>query len=370
MKIRRVELREIRMSLRAPFETSFDRTEQRRILLVRVFDHEGAEGWGECTAPEHPFYNHEFIEGAWLVLRTYLIPRLLGQSVASPHEVFSLFRAVRGHRMAKASLEVACWDLQARREGKPLWQLLGGTRTTIECGVSIGIQPSVSQLVEKVRQELAAGYRRIKVKIKPGLEYDILRTLRREFPTIPLMADANSAYSLADRDLLRQLDEFHLMMLEQPLAHDDLVDHATLQKEIRTPICLDESIRSADDARRALALGACRIINVKLGRVGGYAEALRINEFCREHRIALWCGGMLESGVGRAHNIALSTLDGFCLPGDVSASKRYWEQDIIDPPVEVAADGTLEAPHAPGIGYEVNQRRLARLTTREEVFEQ
>ncbi|HXF04951.1 MAG TPA: o-succinylbenzoate synthase [Blastocatellia bacterium] len=369
MKIRRVELREIRMTLLAPFETSFDRTQERRILLVRVFDEDGCDGWGECTAPEHPFYNHEFLDGAWLILRTYLIPRLLGQRISSPDEVFPLFRAVRGHRMAKAALEVACWDLQAKREGKPLWQVLGGTRRKIECGVSIGIQPSLSELVDKVRRELAAGYRRIKVKIKPGVDYDILHALRREFPTIPLMADANSAYSLADRELLRRFDDFHLMMLEQPLAHDDLVDHATLQKELRTPICLDESIRSPDDARRAVALGACRIINVKLGRVGGYAEAKRINDFCRQEQIPLWCGGMLESGVGRAHNIALSTLDGFSLPGDVSASKRYWEQDIIDPPVEVAPDGTIEAPMTPGIGYQVNERRVARLTTRHEVFE-
>jgi len=367
MKIQRVELREIRMRLRAPFETSFGRTDWRRILLIRVFDTEGGEGWGECTAPEEPFYNHEFVDGAWLVLRDFLVPMLLGREFATAEEVPAFFRAVRGHNMAKGALEAACWDLQARREGKPLWQLLGGTRTEIECGVSIGIQPSLSDLVKTVERELAAGYRRIKVKIKPGLERDIVGAVRAVFPDIPLMADANAAYTLEDAQVLRALDDFNLMMLEQPLAHDDLLDHAELQRRLRTPICLDEAITSAEKARKALAIGACRIINVKLGRVGGYTEARRLHALCCAQGVPLWCGGMLESGIGRAHNIALSTLEGFSLPGDVSASRRYWEHDIIEPEVEVTPRGTIRVPTEAGIGFAVNERFIERMTVRREV---
>jgi len=368
MRIRRVELREIRMRLRAPFETSFGRTDWRRILLVRVFDAEGGEGWGECTAPEEPFYNHEFVDGAWLVMRDFLIPMVLGREFATAADVPAFFRAVRGHNMAKGALEAACWDLQARREGKPLWHLLGGTRAEIACGVSIGLQPSLADVVKAVERELAAGYQRIKVKIKPGMEREILGAVRAAFPDIPLMADANAAYTLEDAEVLSALDEFHLMMLEQPLAHDDLLDHAELQRRLRTPICLDEAITSAEHARKAVAIGACRIINIKLGRVGGYVEARRIHDMCRAQGVPVWCGGMLESGIGRAHNIALSTLEGFSLPGDVSASRRYWEQDIIEPEVEVTSRGTILAPSGAGIGFAVNERFIERLTVRREVI--
>ncbi len=368
MKIQRVELREIRLRLRAPFETSLGRTEWRRILLVRVFDAEGGDGWGECTAPEEPFYNHEFIDAAWLVLREFLVPMLLGRELESASDVPLLFRGVRGHGMAKAAVEAACWDLQARREGRPLWQLLGGTRAEIECGVSLGIQSSPADLLKKVEQELAAGYRRIKVKIKPGLEREIIGAVRAAFPEVPLMADANAAYTRSDADVLRSLDEFALMMLEQPLAHDDLLDHAELQRQMRTPICLDESITSAEKARKALAIGACRIINIKLGRVGGYVEARRIHDLCRAQGVPVWCGGMLESGIGRAHNIALSTLEGFSLPGDVSASRRYWERDIIEPEVEVTPQGTIRVPEGAGIGFAVNERFIEQLTVRREVL--
>lgn len=368
MRIRCVELRELRMSLRAPFETSFGRTSERRIVLVRVFDGEGGEGWGECTAPEEPFYNHEFVDAAWLVMRDFLIPMLLRRELEAASDVPGLFRPVRGHGMAKAALEAACWDLQARREGKPLWQILGGTRLEIECGVSIGIQPSLVDLVRKVEQELAAGYRRIKVKIKPGMEREIIGAVRAAFPEVPLMADANAAYTLEDADVLRSLDEFDLMMLEQPLAYDDLLDHAELQRQMRTPICLDESIASAEHARKALAIGACRVINIKLGRVGGYVEARRIHDFCWARGVPVWCGGMLESGIGRAHNIALSTLEGFSLPGDVSASRRYWEQDIIEPEVEVTPHGTIRVPMGAGIGFSVNERLIERMTVRREVI--
>jgi len=357
------------MPLIAPFETSFERTTERRIILVRVTDQEGAECWGECTAPEHPLYNHEFVDAAWLVLRDYLVPKLLGGGINSAAEVSALFRPIRGHQMAKGALEAACWDLQARREGKPLWELLGGTRREIECGVSIGIQPSLPLLIEKIERELAAGYRRIKVKIKPGLEYEIVHGVRQRFSDIPLIADANSAYSLFDAPTLKRLDEFNLMMLEQPLAHDDIVDHAELQKQLKTPLCLDESILSAEHARKAVTLSACKVINIKLGRVGGYAEAKRIHDYCLERRVPVWCGGMLESGIGRAHNIALSTLEGFSLPGDVSASKRYWEEDVIDPEVEITPQGTIRVPDGIGIGYEVNEKRIAELTVRSQLIE-
>jgi O-succinylbenzoate synthase len=258
------------MPLIAPFETSFERTSDRRIILIRLFDEDGADGWGECTAPEHPYYNHEFVDGAWLVLRDYLIPGLLGRGIGSASEVAALFRRVRGHRMAQAGLEAACWDLEARRRGQPLWHLIGGARSEIECGVSIGIQASAAVLVERIGRELASGYRRIKMKIKPSSEYEMIKAVRREFPDIRLMADANSAYTLSDLDTLKRLDDFRLMMIEQPLAHDDLIDHAELQKRLATPICLDESINGLEDTRKALSIGACKIINVKLGRVGGH----------------------------------------------------------------------------------------------------
>jgi O-succinylbenzoate synthase len=282
--------------------------------------------------------------------------------------VDGLLAPVRGHRMAKAAIETAVWDYEAKSLGVPLHKHLGGVRSEIGCGVSIGILPTLEALLEKVRREVAAGYRRIKIKIKPGWELEPLRGVRAEFPGILLMADANSAFTLADVPLLRKLDPLELMMIEQPLAHDDIVDHAALQKEIRTPICLDESIHSAADARKAASLGSCRIINVKLGRVGGYAEAIRINDFCAGAGIPVWCGGMLESGIGRAHNIALSTLSGFVLPGDVSASKRYYEEDTVRPPVTVTAAGTIRVPDAPGIGYEPDWDRIRRATVREREF--
>jgi O-succinylbenzoate synthase len=369
VKIRRVELREIQMSLVAPFETSFERTTVRRMILVRVSDDDGASGWGECTAPEEPLYNHEFVAGAWLVMRDFLIPKIIGKDIASAAELSALFKPIRGHRMAKGGLEAAWWDLEARKAGKPLWQMIGGTKREIECGVSIGIQSSESELLSKIEHELAAGYRRIKLKIKPGIEVAVASAARRRFPDVRLSVDANSAYTLADLETLRRLDEFGLMMIEQPLAHDDLVDHAQLQKQLKTPVCLDESVTSVEDARKALQLGACRIINIKLGRVGGHSEAKRIQSYCLERDVPVWCGGMLESGIGRAHNIAMSTLEGFSLPGDVSASKRYWVRDIIEPEVEVTPQGTIRVPDGPGFGFEVNEKLVERLTVRHEVIE-
>ena len=366
MRIVNVELREIHLSLVHPFETSFGRTTRRRVVLARLIDSDGAEGWGECTAGEGPFYSDEWTDSAWGTLQTFLAPMILGQRVGRAADVSTLMKPVRGHRMAKATLETACWDLEAKRAGAPLWKHLGGVRAEIPCGVSIGIQESPEALLDKIEREVEAGYQRIKIKIKPGWDLAILEQVRARFPHLPLMADANSAYTLADAPLFRAMDEFNLMMIEQPLAHDDILDHAVLQRQVRTPLCLDESIHSHGDARHALDQGSCRIINVKLGRVGGHREAQLVEQVCREKAIPVWCGGMLESGVGRAHNIAMSTLEGFTLPGDVSASARYWDQDIIEPPVTVTPRGTIIAPGAPGLGYDINVARIDRLTVRKE----
>ncbi len=302
------------------------------------------------------------------MLSDFIIPVLLGKDIEDAQAVNPILSPIRGHRMAKAAIETAVWDLDARLAGIPLSKQLGGVRGEIASGVSIGIQDSIESLLEKVRAELAAGYRRIKIKIKPGWELEPLRRIREEFPEVPLMVDANSAFSLADIPLLRELDRFHLMMIEQPLAHDDIVDHAVLQKELATPICLDESIHSLEDARKAVEMGSCRVINVKLGRVGGHSEAIRINDYCARHGIPVWCGGMLESGIGRAHNIAMSTLSAFTLPGDVSASKRYFAEDTIRPPVEVSPRGTICVPDKPGIGYDVDWERVQRATVRVQDF--
>ncbi len=369
MLINRVELREIRLPLVHFFETSFGRTTERRIVLVRVTDREGAEGWGECTAGEGPFYCEEWTESAWNTLKTYLAPMVLGREVESASGIFSLMKAVRGNRMAKAALETACWDLEAKRADIPLWKHLGGAQSEIACGVSIGIQDTIEALLEKIELELDAGYQRIKIKIKPGWDVNVLEKVRARFPEIHLMGDANSAYSLADAPLFRAMDEFDLMMIEQPLAYDDMLDHAELQKQVKTPICLDESIRTPADAVHAIQMNACRIINVKLGRVGGHREAQSVERICRERNIPVWCGGMLESGIGRAHNIAMATLAGFTLPGDVSASARYWAEDIIEPPVTVTANGTIIAPDAPGIGFEIKRERIEKLTVRKESIE-
>lgn len=368
MIITSVELREIRLPLIHFFETSFGRTTERRILLVRVADKDGAEGWGECTAGEGPFYCDEWVETAWPTMKTFLAPMVIGREVDSAAQVWGLMSAVRGHRMAKAAIENACWDLEAKRLSQPLWKLLGGTRSEIACGVSIGIQDTPEVLIEKIQKELAAGYQRIKIKIKPGWDIKIIERMRAEFPAIQLMADANSAYTLADVALFKEMDKFDLMMVEQPLAHNDIFDHAELQKQIKTAVCLDESIHSSEDARHAIALGSGRIINLKLGRVGGHVQAKKVEQVCRENSIPVWCGGMLESGIGRAHNIAMSTLAGFTLPGDVSASSRYWHEDIIDPAVTVSATGTITAPEKPGIGFDVNLSRLNQLTTRKELI--
>jgi o-succinylbenzoate synthase len=366
MKIDQIVLRHIRLPLVHFFETSFGRTYERDIILVEAIS-EGVSGWGEVTAGEKPFYNEEWTGSIWPLLTDFVAPRVLHHEFVSAEDVDARTAHIRGHKMARGGMEAAIWDLQARLANQPLWQTIGGgARREISCGVSIGIQDSVPQLLTKIETELAAGYQRIKMKIKPGWDVDVIRQVREEFPNIKLMADANSAYTLRDTGVLKQLDEFYLMMIEQPLAHDEIIDHAVLQAELNTPICLDECIRSAHHAEQAIRLGACRIINIKLGRVGGFAEAKRVHDLCQASGIPVWCGGMLESGIGRAHNIALSTLPNFVLPGDVSASQRYWKRDIIVPPVEVTPTGTIYVTDAPGFGYEIDHGYLESLVVRRE----
>ncbi len=367
MRIDRITLREIRMPLVHPFETSFGRTTERRILLVEV-EEDGAVGWGEVTCGERPFYNEEWVDTAWLILRDFVAPRILNIDIASAADVAGRCSHIRGHHMARGGLETAAWDLESRKLGLPLWRHIGGSRTEIDCGVSIGIQDSVEELLELIEREVRAGYQRIKMKIKPGWDVEVVRQVRKAFRKIRLMADANSAYALSDAAHLQRLDEFDLMMIEQPLSHDDIIDHARLQARLDTPICLDECIRTARHAEQAIEMKAGRIINIKLGRVGGFSEALLVHNVAHAHGIPVWCGGMLESGIGRAHNIALSTLDNFTLPGDVSASKRYWKRDIICPPVEVGPEGTIAVRDEVGFGYELDRDYIDALSVREETI--
>lgn len=365
-QIDRIILRQIRMPLVHFFETSFGRTYERSMVVVEV-QSGGVSGWGEVTCGENPFYNEEWTDSAWLIVSNFAAPRVLHQEFASAADVAARTAHIRGHNMARGGLEVACWDLEARLAGVPLWKHIGGgARREIPCGVSIGIQDTVPQLLQKIETEVNAGYQRIKIKIKPGWDVDVIREVRRQFPQIKLMADANSAYTLKDIDHLRRLDEFYLMMIEQPLAHDEIIDHVPLQAALQTPICLDECIRSAHQAEQAIRMKACGIINIKLGRVGGFAEARRVHDVCQANNIPVWCGGMLEAGIGRAHNIALATLPNFVLPGDVSASKRYWKRDIIQPAVETTPHGTIAIHDAPGFGYALDMDFLKEITVREE----
>jgi O-succinylbenzoate synthase len=367
MKVESITLRELHLPLVHFFETSFGRTESRRILLVTI-DCEGAQGWGECVAGEGPFFSNEWIETAWVTIREFLAPLLIGRKFELAADSAASLSRVRGHNMAKAALENALWDAEAIARQQPLWKLLGGTRKQIDCGVSIGVQNSHEQLLEKIEQELAAGYQRIKVKVKPGWDTDVLAKIRERWPQILLSCDANSAYRLSDLQHLKKFDDFQLLMIEQPLWHDDILQHAKLQKELKTAICLDESIRHSRDAEAAIALGACRIVNIKVGRVGGFSEAIAVHNVCAQHSIPVWCGGMLETGIGRAHNIALSTLPNFSLPGDVSASARYWHEDIVEPEIEVSRKGTIALPQDPGTGYKPRKDLIEKLTVRKELL--
>ena len=366
MEIAAIHAREISMQLVAPFETSFGITHNRRILLLELHAKDGSSGWGEVTAGEGPFYNPETTDTAWIVLRNFLVPLLLGKTIDSPEAALRAMEAVRGHEMAKAAVETAIWDLLAKQQTVSLARLLGGTRTDISSGVSLGIHKDIGKLLERIAQELAAGYQRVKLKIKPGQDIQVVSAVRNRYPEIALTVDANSAYRMSDLGLLEQLDAFNLTYIEQPLEWNEIYQHAELQRRLKTPICLDECIHNLRDAQAAIELGACRVINIKLGRVSGHTEARRIQAYCIEHDVPVWCGGMLESGIGRAHNIAMSSLPGFVLPGDVSASKRYWEEDIIVPAVEASPEGTIRVPDSPGIGFTVNKKRIEKLTVRQE----
>ena len=362
-----IVLREVNMRLVHPFETSFGVTRNRRIILVEVLS-EGLTGWGECTAGEHPTFSAESTDTAWSVIVQELGPMLATQSPEHGGECQKIFHKIRGNRMAKAALENAIWDLEAQREGISLSQLLGGVRETIPCGVSIGIHSSIPELMATIERELAAGYQRIKLKCKPGWDTAVFERVRDRWPDIMLSCDANSAYRLHDADHIATFDAFDLLMIEQPLWHDDFFFHAMLQRRLETPICLDESIHNRRDALAAIEMESCKIINVKLGRVGGFSEAIAVHNAALERGVPVWCGGMLESGIGRAHNIALSSLENFSLPGDVSASARYWAEDIIEPEVTVSAQGEIAIPDTPGRGYEVRRDLIEQLTVRKETI--
>ena len=356
-----MELRIVRLPLVRFFETSFGRVDDRTFLLVHVQD--GAlSGYGECVADASPFYSSETTATAWHIVRDFVAPLVLGRDFSHPCEVFEALRPIRGHNMAKAAVEMAAWDLFARERNLPLAAVLGGSRAEIESGVSIGIQPSLDDLLRRVEAELADGYRRIKIKIRPGWDVAPVARIREAFGSVPLMVDANAAYQLADADHLKRLDEYGLMMIEQPLEYDDLRDHAALQRQLRVPICLDESLHSLRLAEDAIALDACRVINIKPGRVGGHQQSILLHDLAARHHIPVWHGGMLESGIGRAHNLHLSTLPNFSLPGDVAASRRYYDPDLIDPPIEVSPEGTIRVPQGPGIGVDVVAERLEAAT--------
>jgi O-succinylbenzoate synthase len=358
-----VHLREINMPLAHPFETSFGRTTDRRILLVEV-ESDGLTAWGECVAGEHPYFSAETVDTAWTICETELVPRLLEKELVGGGSCPALFCQVRGNRMAKAALENSVWDLEAQKKKMPLAELLGGTRSVIPCGVSIGIQSSQAALMEKIEEALEAGYQRIKLKCKPGWDTKIFEAVRKRWPEIMLSCDANSAYRVKDVDHIAEWDEFKLLMIEQPLWYDDFYFHSMLQKRIDTAICLDESIRNRRDALAAIDMESCRIINIKVGRVGGFSEAIAVHNAAAERGIPVWCGGMLETGIGRAHNIALSSLPNFSLPGDVSASARYWIEDIIEPEITVSAKGEIEVPDGIGSGVTVLRERIEELTVR------
>jgi o-succinylbenzoate synthase len=367
MKIESIVLREIHIRLKSPFETSFGVVQNRRILLVEVIA-DGVNGWGEVTAGETPAYNSETTDTAWHVISDFIAPTVIGKTIPSASDSPLLMSQIRGHEMAKSGIENALWDIEAQQKRIPLSKLLGGTIEEIACGVSLGIRENPQSLVKRVEEELRSGYQRIKLKIKPGKDIEFVAAVRKEFPKIRLSVDANSAYRLDDVAHLKKLDDFHLLMMEQPLSWDDIYAHSKLQAQIQTSICLDECIHNTGHALTAIELKACRIINIKLGRVSGHTEARKMQQSCRERSIPVWCGGMLESGIGRAHNIAMSTLPGFTLPGDVSASKRYWEEDIIEPEVEVGKNGTIRIPQSPGLGYAVRRDMIEKLSVRRNVW--
>lgn len=366
IRLQEVTLHEIRLPLKEPFRISSGLTTERRIMLLRLRDTNGVTTWSECVAGERPNYSSETIDAAWLVISEYVAPRVLGVEFETPVEVHpALEKDFRGHHMAKAALEMGIWALWAERDGMPLARLLGGTQARIPTGISIGVQSSPEALVARVGRALGDGYRKIKMKIEPGQDVQFVGAVREAFPDAPLMADANNAYTLDDIERLRQLDRFKLMMIEQPLAYDDIVRHAALQKALNTPICLDESITSADRAQDMITLHAGRIINIKPGRVGGLQQSRAIHDLCQQHGIPVWCGGMLESGIGRAYNVALASLPNFTKPGDLSPSARYWERDVVTPEWTMSPDGWMTVPlDRSGLGVTVDADRIDNLTVR------
>jgi O-succinylbenzoate synthase len=367
MQIEEIVLYRIELPLLHFFETSFERLYTKSAILVEIKS-EGLSGWGECVADKDPFYSSEDITTSWHILEDYLIPEISGTPCEQWINSSGPGKSIRGHRMAKASVISALWDLEARARDLPLWKFMGGIRKKIPCGVSIGIQDTEEQLLGNIAEELDSGYRRIKIKIKPGWDLKILETIRGEYPDIPLMVDANSAYTISDMDLFIEMEQFDLLMIEQPLYSDDIYEHRKLQEKLTTPVCLDESIRHLRDARTAVEIEACRIINIKQGRVGGPGEAVLIHDFCRDAGIPVWCGGMLETGIGRAHNIALSTLENFSLPGDISASKRYFREDIVDPPIETDRQGYMTPSPDPGIGHQPVPVRISKIASEKKIF--
>ncbi|MCE4049047.1 MULTISPECIES: o-succinylbenzoate synthase [Bacillaceae] len=366
MKIDKIVLRKVDIPLKAPFETSFAAMTAKKCIIVEIHG-EGKIGYGECSAFEFPLYNEEFVNGCWAALQDCLIPLLLKEGdIAHPDETSTIFEHIRKNNLAKSSINCALWDLYAKIENKPVYQLLGGTKSQVETGVSIGIQKDAATMVKVVQGYLDEGYRRVKIKIKPGKDVEIMKAVREEFSDIMLMADANSAYTLDDIEVFKELDKLDLIMIEQPLDHDDIVDHATLQAQINTKICLDESINTVEDARKAIELGSCGIINIKVGRVGGLTEAKKIQALCESHGIPVWCGGMVDSGIARAHNIAAATLSGFTLPNDIAASSRYYNQDIINPAIEL--NGTyVDVPQQAGLGYDIDDYALDQFTVEKKV---
>ncbi len=367
MKIDAIDVFHIEMPYKAPFETSFGREDTKACLLLRV-QADGAEGWGEAPVMRAPLYNEETVDTAWSVLEHFLIPPLLGRPMPTPHAFAQQVAPIRRNHMAKAGLEAALWDLEAQRQRKSLAEVLGGTRKQISVGVSVGLEPTIDQVVARVERFLADGYRRVKIKIKPGMDVDLARAVRRRFGDILLQVDANSAYSLSDAPTFQAMEDLNLLLIEQPLEEDDIVDHAKLQAQLRTPVCLDESIVHERAARAALELKACRVINIKQARVGGLGAARAIHDVCGEHGVPVWCGGMLETGIGRAANIALCALPNFTLPADLSASDRYFHEDVIDPPVRLNPDGTITVPTEPGLGVRIVPERIERHTVRKARF--
>lgn len=367
MKIEEVHLYKLKMMMKHPFTTSFGTEQEKYFILVEVKNEEGLSGWGECVASYAPLYSEETTESCWYMLEEFLIPTLLHKDIEHPDEVTERFKPFKRNNMAKFAIEGAIWDLYAKSKGMSLSHALGGVKETIDVGISLGIEDDIDDLLRNIEENMRKGYKRIKVKIKPGKDATVIREVRNHFPDLPLMADANSAYTLDDVKTLKELDQYQLMMIEQPLTAGDLIDHAKLQKELQTPICLDESIHSYEDARQAIEIGAGKIINMKIGRVGGLSVAKKIHDLCEQNHIPLWCGGMLEAGIGRAHNIAITTLSNFVLPGDTAASSRYWEQDIIKPEVTVE-DGVIEVPKEPGIGYKPDKDAISRYTMESRTF--